>query len=125
MLKEQMKNYIPQEDGSDTVYPYMIVMNKEIDGYRRLYGRGVTNKFIKKKVGGGDTSYMIPAGLMESFKTNEVERNQLVEMQKEIQEDHGKKIQAKLEAMRLDINNQRENFDAMMQKFVKQPLEWR
>ncbi|KAL4578452.1 hypothetical protein LXL04_014575 [Taraxacum kok-saghyz] len=56
---EQMKNYKLQEDESDVVDPYMVVMNKENDGYRRLYGRGVTNRLIKK-VGGGDTSYMIP-----------------------------------------------------------------
>ena len=43
-----MKNYKPLEDGSDAVDPYMVVMNKENDGYRRLYGRGVTNKLIKK-----------------------------------------------------------------------------
>ncbi|KAL4575690.1 hypothetical protein LXL04_011774 [Taraxacum kok-saghyz] len=45
---EQMKNYKPQEDESDVVDPYMIVMNKENDGYRRLYGRGVTNRLIKE-----------------------------------------------------------------------------
>ncbi|KAL4574316.1 hypothetical protein LXL04_021145 [Taraxacum kok-saghyz] len=71
---EQMKNYKPQEDESDVVDPYMVVMHKENDGYRRLYGRGVTNRLIKK-VGGGDTSYMISEALMESFKSNEVERN--------------------------------------------------
>ncbi|KAL4579655.1 hypothetical protein LXL04_015811 [Taraxacum kok-saghyz] len=97
-------NYKPLEDESDVVDPYMVVMNKEHDGYRRLYGGGVTNRLIKK-VGGGDTSYMIPEALMESFKANEVERNQLIEMKKEIQEDHEKK-NAKLEAMQIDINNQ-------------------
>ncbi|KAL4590537.1 hypothetical protein LXL04_003469 [Taraxacum kok-saghyz] len=76
-----MKNYKPLEDESDVLDPYMVVMNKENDGYRRLYVRGVTNRLIKK-VGGGDTSYMIPEGFMESFKANEVERNQLIEMQK-------------------------------------------
>ncbi|KAL4567182.1 hypothetical protein LXL04_022757 [Taraxacum kok-saghyz] len=84
-IEEQMKNYKPQEDESDVVDPYMVVMNKENDSYRRLYGRGVTNIFrlygrgvtniLIKKVGGGDTSYMIPEALMESFKSNEVERN--------------------------------------------------
>ena len=39
-----MKNYKPQEDESDVVDPYMVVMHKENDGYRRLYGRGVTNR---------------------------------------------------------------------------------
>ncbi|KAL4573773.1 hypothetical protein LXL04_020590 [Taraxacum kok-saghyz] len=115
---EQMKNYKPQEDESDVVDPYMVVMNKENDGYRRLYGRGVTNTLIKK-VGGGDTSYMIPEALMESFKSNEVERNQLIEMKKEIQEDHEKK-KAELEAMKLDINNQREKFEEMIRVFREQ-----
>ncbi|KAL4564766.1 hypothetical protein LXL04_028837 [Taraxacum kok-saghyz] len=60
---EQMKNYKPQEDESDVVDPYMVVMNKENVGYRRLYGIGVTNRLIKN-VGGGDTSYMILEALM-------------------------------------------------------------
>ncbi|KAL4554299.1 hypothetical protein LXL04_039578 [Taraxacum kok-saghyz] len=115
---EQMKNYKPLEDESDVVDPYMVVMNKENDGYRRLYGRGVTNRLIKK-VGGGDTSYMIPKALMETFKANEVERNQLIEMKKEIQEDHEKK-KAELEAMQIDINNQREKFEEMIREFREQ-----
>ncbi|KAL4589485.1 hypothetical protein LXL04_002392 [Taraxacum kok-saghyz] len=63
----QMKNYKPLEDESDVVDPYMVVMNKENDGYRRLYGRGVTNRLIKK-VGGGDTSYMIRRHLWNHSK---------------------------------------------------------
>ncbi|KAL4561956.1 hypothetical protein LXL04_034142 [Taraxacum kok-saghyz] len=116
--KEEMKNYKPQDDESDVVDPYMVMMHKENDGYRRLYGRGVTNRLIKK-VGGGDTSYMIPEALMESFKSNEVERNQLIEMKKEIQEDHEKK-KAELEAMQIDINNQREKFEKMIREFREQ-----
>ncbi|CAH1421292.1 unnamed protein product [Lactuca virosa] len=115
---EQMKKYEHVEGESDVVDPYMIVMKKENDGYRRLYGRGVTNRLIKK-VGGGDASYMIPAGLMESFKANEVERNELIEMRKEIQEDHEKK-QAELEAMRIEIKNQQQNLEAMMRKLAEQ-----
>nr|KAJ0198628.1 hypothetical protein LSAT_V11C600306600 [Lactuca sativa] len=65
MSKEQMKSYKPLEDGSGVVDPYMIVMNKAHDGYRRPYRREVANRLIKKKVGGGDASYMILAGLME------------------------------------------------------------
>ncbi|CAH1412402.1 unnamed protein product [Lactuca virosa] len=45
---EQMKKYEHLEDESDVVDPYMIVMKKENDGYRRFYGRGVTNRLIKK-----------------------------------------------------------------------------
>ncbi|KAL4562219.1 hypothetical protein LXL04_034417 [Taraxacum kok-saghyz] len=62
---------------------------------------------------------MIPEALMETFKANEVERNQLIEMKKEIQEDHEKK-KAELEAMRIDINNQREKFEEMIQEFREQ-----
>ncbi|XP_052619923.1 uncharacterized protein LOC128126189 [Lactuca sativa] len=121
---EQMKKYEHLEDESDAIDPYMIVMKKENDGYRRLYGRGVTNRLIKK-VGGGDASYMIPTGLMESFKANEVERNELIEMRKEIQEDHEKK-QAELEAMQIDIKKQQENLEAMMRKLAEQqPREGR
>lgn len=39
-------------------------------------------------MGGVDTSYMIPAGLMESLNANEVERNKLIKMWKEIQEEY-------------------------------------
>ncbi|CAH1446507.1 unnamed protein product [Lactuca virosa] len=47
---EQIKNYKPLEDGSDVVDPYMIVMNKDHDGYRRPYGRDITNRLIKRWV---------------------------------------------------------------------------
>ncbi|KAJ0477688.1 hypothetical protein HanHA300_Chr13g0491431 [Helianthus annuus] len=91
-------NYKPTEDDNATVDPFLVVMNKENYGYRRLYGRGVTNTLVKK-VDGACTSYMISEGLMESFKANvEVEKNQLLEMRREIEEDHERK-KAKLEAM--------------------------
>nr|KAJ0223493.1 hypothetical protein LSAT_V11C200068630 [Lactuca sativa] len=71
---EEMKNYKHLEDRSDAVDPYMIVMNKENDGYRQLYG-----------------------GLMIPFKENEVERNRLIEMRKEINRTMKKYVE--LEAM--------------------------
>ncbi|KAM0056947.1 putative transposase, Ptta/En/Spm, plant [Helianthus debilis subsp. tardiflorus] len=115
---EQMKNYKPTEDDNATVDPFLVVMNKENYGYRRLYGRGVTNTLVKK-VDGACISYMIPEGLMESFKANiEVEKNQLLEMRKEIEEDHERK-KAELEAMQKDIDSQRQNLEAMMQKVMK------
>ncbi|KAM0008667.1 putative transposase, Ptta/En/Spm, plant [Helianthus debilis subsp. tardiflorus] len=115
---EQMKNYKPTEDENTTVDPFLAVMNKENYEYRRLYGRGVTNTLVKK-VDGAVTSYMIPEGLMESFKANvEVEKNQLLEMRKEIEEDHERK-KSELEAMQKDIDNQRQNLEAMMQKVMK------
>ncbi|KAL4585006.1 hypothetical protein LXL04_009619 [Taraxacum kok-saghyz] len=48
-----------------------------------------------------------------------VERNQLIEMKKEIQEDHEKK-KTELEAMQIDINNQREKFEEMIREFREQ-----
>ena len=83
-----MKNYKPLENG--VVDPYMTVMKKESGGYHRIYGRDVINKLIKK-VGYCYASYMILAGLMESFISNEFERYQLIAMRKEIQKDHEKK----------------------------------
>ncbi|KAL4589352.1 hypothetical protein LXL04_002258 [Taraxacum kok-saghyz] len=43
-FQEKMKHNKPLEDESDAADPYMVVMNKENDGYRRLYGRGDTNR---------------------------------------------------------------------------------
>ncbi|KAL8261398.1 hypothetical protein R6Q59_025447 [Mikania micrantha] len=122
---EQMRNYKPSENESVSVDPFIAVMNKEQHGYRRLYGRGVTNKLIKK-LDGGDTSHMITGGLMESIKASvEVEKNQLLEQRKEIEEDLERK-KVELEAMQKDINNQRENFEAMMRKLMEQlPFECR
>ncbi|KAL8232199.1 hypothetical protein R6Q57_001977 [Mikania cordata] len=66
---EQMKNYKPKENENTTIDPFHIVMNKENYGYRRLY-----------------------EGLMESFKANvDFEKNQLLEMRKEIEDDHERK----------------------------------
>ncbi|KAD4585319.1 hypothetical protein E3N88_22920 [Mikania micrantha] len=117
-----MKNYKAKENENTTIDPFLVVMNKENYGYRRLYGRGVTNTLIKK-VEGPSTSYMITEGLMESFKANvDVEKNQLLEMRKEIEDDHERK-KAELEAMRADIDNQRQNLEAMMQKTVKDEID--
>ncbi|KAD6796459.1 hypothetical protein E3N88_07355 [Mikania micrantha] len=120
---EQMENYKATENENTTVDPFLVVMNKENYGYRRLYGRCVTNTLIKK-VEGHSTSYMITEGLMESFKANvDVEKNQLLEMRKEIEDDHERK-KIELEAMREDIDRQRQNLEAMMQKVIKQlPVE--
>ncbi|KAJ0532654.1 hypothetical protein HanIR_Chr09g0399351 [Helianthus annuus] len=100
------------------VDPFLVVMNKKNYVYRRLYGRGVTNTLVEK-VDDACTSYMIPEGLMESFKADvEVEKNHLLEMRKEIEEDHERK-KAELEAMKKDIDSQRQNLEAMMQKVMK------
>ncbi|GJS44251.1 transposase, Ptta/En/Spm [Tanacetum coccineum] len=96
-LIEQMKNYNAAkeggsgEDGGASVDPFLAVMNKEYNGHRRLFGRGVTNKLIKK-VNGSETSYMVPGELMESVRTDiDAELNRLVEMRKQIEDDHERK----------------------------------
>ncbi|KAL8200029.1 hypothetical protein R6Q57_011368 [Mikania cordata] len=114
-----MNNYKAAENENATIDLFLVVMNKENYEYRRLYGRGVTNTLIKK-VEDASTSYMILEGLTESFKENvDVEKNQLLVMPKEIEDDHERK-KAELEAMREDINSQQQNLEAMMQKVIKQ-----
>ncbi|GKC62802.1 hypothetical protein Tco_1095400 [Tanacetum coccineum] len=117
-----MKNYKAleedgsSEDGIASVDPFLAVMNKEYNGHRRHFGKGVTNKLIKK-VNGGETSYMVPVKLMESVRTTiEGELNRLVEMRKNKEDDHEwKKLKlaeehrrnkAELEYMRKEIEDQ-------------------
>ncbi|KAM0039844.1 hypothetical protein Hdeb2414_s0012g00386731 [Helianthus debilis subsp. tardiflorus] len=64
-----------------------------------ISGRGITNTLVKK-VDGACTSYMIPEGLMESFKATSCWK--CVMRLKRIM----KEKKAKLEAMQKDINNQ-------------------
>ncbi|KAL8262579.1 hypothetical protein R6Q59_023928 [Mikania micrantha] len=116
---EQMKKYKSSENESDLIDPFMAVMHKENSGYCRLYGRGVTNKLIKKR-DGGDTTYTVPGGLMESFNASfEGQKNQLLEMKKDLDEEHERK-KAELEAIQHDIKTQREHLEATMQKLMKQ-----
>ncbi|KAD4180016.1 hypothetical protein E3N88_28607 [Mikania micrantha] len=117
--KEQMKNYKAVENENTTIDPFLVVMNKENYGYHRLYGGCATNTLIKK-VEGPSTSYMIAEGLMESFKANvDVDKNQLLEIRKEIEDDHERK-KAELQAMREDIDSQRQSLEAMMRKVIRQ-----
>lgn len=102
-----MKNYMPsEEDISSRVDPFLAVMNKEYDGHRRLYGRSVTNKQIKK-VSGGDKSYMVPSELEDEHERKKAER----------EDDHERK-KAELEAIQKDIDNQRDKLveDAVQKK---------
>ena len=133
-LKEQMKNYEAlEEDRSGPVDPFLVVMNKEYNGNRRLFGKGVTNKLIKK-VNGGETSYMVPTELMESVKTAiDAEMKWLVEMRKQIEDDHErrklelaeehKKNKAEIEEMRKEIDDQRDKLveDAVQMLIEKLP----
>ena len=113
-----MKNYKSPEDGSSLVDPFTAVMNKDHAGYVRLYGKGVTKKMVKT-LDGGEEPYMISGGLMESLKANiEVEKTHLLEMRKEMEEDHQRK-KAEIEAMWIEFNNQRKNFEAKMHDLME------
>ncbi|KAL8265136.1 hypothetical protein R6Q59_023266 [Mikania micrantha] len=58
---------------------------------------------------------------MESFKASvDVEKNQLVEIRKGIEDDHERKKKAEFEFMREDIDIERQNLEAMMRKVIKQ-----
>ncbi|CAI9303743.1 unnamed protein product [Lactuca saligna] len=124
---EQMKNYKPSEDGSAPLDPFLATMGKEYDGHRRLFRRGVTNRLMNK-VNGDGTSYMVPRELMDSLRAN-AEKDQLLDMRKELDEDHARKMdeleedharkKAELEAMRNDIDKVVE--DAMQRLIEKLP----
>ncbi|GJW93864.1 hypothetical protein Tco_0173536 [Tanacetum coccineum] len=130
-MKEQMKNYNAAkedgsgEDGSAFEDHFLAVINKEYNGHRRLFGRGVTNKLIKK-VNGSETSYMVPGELMEFVRTDiDAKLNRLVEIRKQIKDDHERKKleiaeehkrnKAELEDMRNEIEDQR---DKLVEVFV-------
>ncbi|KAL8249435.1 hypothetical protein R6Q59_006303 [Mikania micrantha] len=116
---EQMKKYKASENESASMDPFRIVMSKENGGYCRLYGRGVTNTLIKK-MNGGDTTYMVPGGLVESFNESfDGQKHQLLEMKKELDEEHEKK-KLELEAIQEDIKNQLEHLEATMRKLMEQ-----
>ncbi|KAL8255139.1 hypothetical protein R6Q59_033360 [Mikania micrantha] len=118
---EQMKNYKSSENENASADPFMIVMNKENSGYCRLYGRGVTNRSIKK-LNDRDTTYTFIGGLMKSFNTSfEGQKHELVEMRKKLDEEHERK-RTELEAIQLDIKNQQEHLEATMRKLMEQLL---
>ncbi|KAL8232735.1 hypothetical protein R6Q57_002513 [Mikania cordata] len=69
---EELQSYRERKHNND---PFLVVMNIENYGYRRLFGRGVTNTLIKKSRG---SFYIIHdyKGIMESFKANvDVKKN--------------------------------------------------
>ncbi|GKB90158.1 hypothetical protein Tco_0962430 [Tanacetum coccineum] len=102
---EKMRNYNPPEDESAPTDPFLAVMNKEYDGHRRLFGRGVTNTLIKKVNGDGSAS-MVPREIVKSPTVSlEVGKGQSVDMQRdleanferrisELKEDHERKLEA-------------------------------
>lgn len=118
MLKEQIKNYKPSEDGNvnSSIDPFLGVMSKEYDGHRRLFGRVVTNKLIKK-MNGGETSCMVPKEFVESLKESffEAEKSELVDKRKDLAEDYERK-KAELEEVH---ERKKAELEAMRDKIVE------
>ncbi|PWA63578.1 transposase, Ptta/En/Spm [Artemisia annua] len=103
---EKMRNYNPPEDESAPADAFLAVMNKEYDGHRRLFGRGVTNTLIKKVNGSGSAS-TVPREIVKSRTviSLEVEKGQSAHMQTELEanyertiselkEDHARQLEA-------------------------------
>ncbi|PWA40872.1 transposase, Ptta/En/Spm [Artemisia annua] len=102
---ENMRNYNPPEDESAPADAFLVVMNKEYDGHRRLFGRGVTNTLIKKVNGSGSAS-KVPREIVKSPTVSlEVENGQSAHMQtdleanyerriSELKEDHARQLEA-------------------------------
>ncbi|PWA36533.1 transposase, Ptta/En/Spm [Artemisia annua] len=109
---EQMKNYKPPENESSPTDPFLAVMNKEYDGHRRLFGRGVTNTLIKKvQASEGDNGDDRHTKLVEVYERKIVE----------LKEDNEKR----LELMRKELSNERDKLveDAVRKILEKLPLE--
>ena len=67
-------------------------MNKEYDGHRRLFGRGVTNTLIKKVNGSGSPS-TVPREIVKSPTVSlEVEKGQSSHMERELEANYEKRI---------------------------------
>ncbi|PWA67428.1 transposase, Ptta/En/Spm [Artemisia annua] len=125
---EQMKNYKPQENESSPKDPFLAVMNKEYDGHRRLFGRGVTNTLIKKVQASG-SSNMAPSDIVVRSSTAGLEgdngqhddsHRKLAEVYEqqivELKEDNEKR----LELMRKELSNER---DKLVEEAVRKILE--
>lgn len=86
-----MKNYKPPEDGSGVNDAYLVVMDKEHDGRRRLYGKGVTNKVLNK-ASASKASYVVPEEVMSSLRSEvESKKTQIIDMRKELEADYERK----------------------------------
>ena len=87
-----MRNYNPPEDESALADAFLAVMNKEYDGHRRLFGRGVTNTLIKKVIGSGIAS-TVPREIVKSPTVSlEVEKGQSAHMQRELEANYERRI---------------------------------
>ncbi|GKA94998.1 transposase, Ptta/En/Spm [Tanacetum coccineum] len=115
---EQMKNYKPPENESSPTYPFLAVMNKEYDGHRRLFGRGVTYTLIKRVKAGGSSNMAENGQHDDKYrKLEEVYERKIVELK----EDNEKK----LELMRKEFVDERANLveDTMRKILEKLPPE--
>ncbi|KAG6472396.1 hypothetical protein ZIOFF_069858 [Zingiber officinale] len=74
-VEEAMKNFKPPATESGDADPFLTIMGKDYDGRRRLYGRGVTSKMLKKISGAQTSSYMVSEEVFESLRsTAEIEQ---------------------------------------------------
>ncbi|MFS7927857.1 putative transposase, Ptta/En/Spm, plant [Helianthus anomalus] len=112
IIREEMRNDDPNKElpsltkvfertrkrteGRSYLDTYDDTATKIYDGYLRLYGRGVTKKMME----------------------NMVEKTQLLEMRKEIEEEHQRK-KAELKAMHKDFDNKQANFEATMRSIME------
>nr|GFC16595.1 hypothetical protein [Tanacetum cinerariifolium] len=93
-----MKNYKPPETESSPTDPFLAVMNKEYDGHRRLFGRGVTNTIIKKVKAGG-SSNMAASEIVQSSTTSlEAENGQHADKYRNLEEGMVTKLMNQLAA---------------------------
>ncbi|KAL8227156.1 hypothetical protein R6Q57_016988 [Mikania cordata] len=78
----------------------------------------IRDEMIDKKISCGDTTCTFLGGLMESFNASfEGQKHELLEMRKELDEEHERK-KTELEAIQLDIKNQQEHLEATMRKLM-------
>ncbi|XP_048489881.2 uncharacterized protein LOC125491853 [Beta vulgaris subsp. vulgaris] len=116
---EPMKSYQPIEDESDPKDAFMGVMEKEYPGRRRLFGRGVTNKVLKKSVAAAG-SYVVPKEVMDAVRADmEAEKTEIGDIRKELEADYEQK-KANLEA---DYAKKMEHFDKSRESLVKDILQ--
>lgn len=114
-----MKSYQPIEDESDPKDAFMGVMDKEYPGRRRLFGRGVTNKVLKKSVAAAG-SYVVPKEVMDAVRADmEAEKTEIADMRKELEADYEQK-KANLEA---DYAKKMEQFDKSRESLVEDILQ--
>ncbi|KAL2922458.1 hypothetical protein RDABS01_013949, partial [Bienertia sinuspersici] len=116
---EAMKNYTPPDDGIGPKDPYLGDMGKEYTGFRRLYGRGVTNKVLHK-VASSSVNYVVPDELMDALRADiQNEKTEIIDMRKELKADYERK-KVELEA---NYAKKMEEFDKTKDKMVQDVLE--